>query len=274
MNTLVDEKCPCVTVLIPVLNGEKFIENSLRSIVGQKHVHEVIVVDNGSTDNTLMLIQNFSSQFDGVKIIVERRPGIVNALNAGLRECKSTYLARLDADDQMKPTRIEKQVDFMKFKLDAVVVGTQIDFVNEAGEFLSTSRYPISNSKIRFQLSYKNPIAHPSTMLRIDKLRLLGGYNKAFEGAEDLSLWCDLMSHGSLYNLQESLTSYRIHKDQATKKSGPYLAELKFRSQTKVFQKSKNAYLLIGALLNELKSFALKNLRLYLIIKSFLRMSQ
>lgn len=271
MNTLVDQECPCVTVLLPVLDGEEFIEKSLNSIVGQKHIYEVIIVDNGSSDKTPTMIRNFSAKFQGVKIISERNPGIVSALNAGLDECKSPFIARLDADDEMKPSRIEKQVDFMHLKSEVVVVGSQIDYIDEVGTFISKSHYPLNDSEIRFKLFYKNPIAHPSTLIRTDKLLSIGGYDKRYEGAEDLALWFSLLALGELHNLQESLTSYRIHKKQFTKTGGSYSAELRFRTQLAENMNSLSQHKIFGGFLNQCKCISIRYLKLFLKFKASIR---
>lgn len=115
-----------IDVLIPVYNASRTIVRSVESCITQKYLSNVIIVDDCSTDDTLMILKSNYGSNSNV-LIVERRSngGIVAALNAGLEHVKAEYVARLDADDVMMPNRLEMQLEFLKLR-DLDLVGSDM----------------------------------------------------------------------------------------------------------------------------------------------------
>jgi glycosyltransferase involved in cell wall biosynthesis len=211
---------------MPVLNGELFIEESIRSCLKQDHLNEIIVVDNGSQDSTAILVKKLSQVDVRVKLVKCELRGIANALNYGISVASGNFIARLDADDLMVVNRLSAQVDFMNSHSDCVMVGSQISLFSES-ENLGISNYPTSAKSISRFLSVRNPIAHPSVLIRKSAVEQSGGYNPMAEGAEDLDLWLRLSKKGNIYNLSSPFTRYRIHDNQVTKNVN--LANLEMR---------------------------------------------
>lgn len=221
-------KCPCVSVVIPVLDGELYIQESIRSCLNQEHLKELIVVDNGSNDSTPILVQELSRLDPRIKLVRCDERGIANALNFGIAVSSGNFIARLDADDLMMKGRLSAQVDFLKLHPDCVVVGSQISLFS-GSLTLGVSNYPTSAKSISRLLSVRNPIAHPSVMINRSVLEMSGGYNPLAEGAEDLDLWIRLLRSGTICNLPTPLTNYRIHEKQVTKNVNLAELELKVR---------------------------------------------
>ena len=109
-------------VIIPVLNGEKFIAETIDSLLEQTYLpDEIIVVDNGSTDNTLKVLEKYR---ESIIVITESKKAVSAARNTGIKYSKSELIAFMDSDDICKPTRIETQIKlFEKDSSMAMVFG-------------------------------------------------------------------------------------------------------------------------------------------------------
>lgn len=198
-----------VSVILPVYNGERFIEEAISSILTQTHSNlELIIINDGSTDRTLdLIVDNFDDE--RLKVFTTENQGIVGALNFGIEKARYQYIVRMDADDVSLPTRIECQLSYMiDNNLD--VVGCNIYTINEKGNSVGSVDYPESNNKILSALPFFNPICHPSVIIRKSLFDKEGGYLQGFEGAEDFELWCRLSKNYLFGNCQNYLLKYRL----------------------------------------------------------------
>lgn len=149
------------------------------------------------------------------RIIQSHIPGIVPALNLGLDNVSSKYVARMDEDDIMMTTRLEKQLRYLEDNHDVHAVGGQIILIDEDEGFLGIGRY---RKKIRLNekdLLMSSPLAHPATMYRLESVRSVGGYRDFLP--EDWDLWVRLREQGQIENLDESILKYRVHQNQLSR---------------------------------------------------------
>lgn len=218
-----------VTILIPNLNGGKFLEESIESACSQTYPCKVLVIDNGSSDSSIQILEKLRQKHKHLDFIIELKPGISAALNAGIEKVRTRYLARLDSDDLMVSTRIEEQLKVISQDPSVILVGSNLECIDASGNLLRVIKYPEENLHIKKQLHVKNPIAHPSVLVITDNVKLVGKYRSKFDGAEDLDLWLRLQELGDFYNIQRTLTKYRIHSDQSTKQNNFYKVELYVR---------------------------------------------
>ena len=202
-----------ITVLMPVYNGEKYLEESIDSVSGQTlSDFEIIIIDDGSTDNTRKIIE----EFDDPRIRYfknEKNLGIVDSLNRGIAEAKGKYVARQDADDISLPSRFEAQIKYLEKHPECVAVGSQMREIDKNGNFIGWRLVPLWHKDIE-TLSLKGrggQIPHPTAMCRTSALEKIGGYRKRYESAEDLDLFLRLAECGRLANLPNVLVYYRIH---------------------------------------------------------------
>src|SRR4051794_28992126 len=115
-----------VTVLMPVYNGERYIAAAIRSVLDQTFsAFELLIVNDGSTDETLEVIHSFADQ--RVKVIDQQKGGVAKALNTGLAYATGQYIARFDSDDICFPNRLAEQVKFLDYNSDHVVVGSDAE---------------------------------------------------------------------------------------------------------------------------------------------------
>ena len=211
---------PKVSVLLPLYNCEKTIAKTMDSLCSQTYKDfDVIAVDNNCSDSTMSIIDTYAD-----RLSIERFscliPGIVPALNTGLKYCNSKYVARIDGDDSWYPEKLDLQVKFLNKNPAVGVVGTQIDIFNSAGvaQQLGTMgekiKYPTDDNTIkRLLLMGQNPICHPSIIVLRDLLDFVGGYESFFHKAEDMHLWLKLLPHTKFANMSETLTRYTQRQD-------------------------------------------------------------
>jgi glycosyltransferase involved in cell wall biosynthesis len=218
-----------VTVLIPVLNGQEFIRDAMDSVLMQPEVTEVLVIDNGSNDDTIKILASYCLSDNRVKVLVCHERGVANALNFGLTQANGSLIARLDADDVMNSSRIHKQLQTMNSNSEIVLIASQITFIDSKGAVTGKSKYPIGEMGLFTNFLFRNPIAHPSVMFRKDIAISSGGYNPIYEGAEDLDLWLRMIQYGKFLVSPECLTFYRVHAKQVTVKNNLYTFEFRLR---------------------------------------------
>src|SRR5829696_8769351 len=110
---------PAITVLMPAFNAAAFIAEAIRSVLAQDFSDfELLIVDDGSTDDTAAIVQGFSDR--RIRLVDQPHRGIAAALNRGLYEARSPLIARFDADDICFPTRLRLQHEFLKQNPDVV----------------------------------------------------------------------------------------------------------------------------------------------------------
>ena len=197
-----------ISIVVPVKNCETTIERSIDSVLKQTYENfELIIINNNCTDNTIKLVKKFNDE--RIKIISCTTPGIVPALNTGLREATGDYIARQDGDDYWYPEKLKKQV-YVLDNSSADICGTQINVVDENYKIVDDSfRYPLKDKPIKsWLLTGKNAIAHPSVVFRKEVLLRVGGYDDSYPIAEDHHLWLRCIRWFNFFNLPEVLVDY------------------------------------------------------------------
>ena len=213
---------PVVSVILPTYNAESYIAEALGSLTGQTFQDfEVVIVDDGSNDNTIQIIE--SVEDIDIKLIQRNnQTGITSALNRGLREASGEYIARHDADDWSAPERFEKQVGALKPNQEVALLGTGAYLVDANGQKISQRRV-VSNPSLD-DLVQHNEFVHGSVMMRKAALESVGGYDEWFPTTEDYDLWLRLADEYEVRNIDEPLYYFRQHDDSLY---GSNLEELK-----------------------------------------------
>jgi hypothetical protein len=201
-------------VLLPVWNGEAFLEQAMESILRQTFSSfELIVIDDGSTDRTAAIAEEFASGDDRVRVLGRPHEGLSAALNAGIAAARGEYVARMDADDISLPDRLQKQVAYLDAHPACVALGTWIEVVDEAARPIGLKTFATTHDEISAALlRCVSPMAHPTVVARRDVLGAAGGYDARRYPSEDLDLWFRLADRGELANLGEALLQHRRHK--------------------------------------------------------------
>ncbi|MFK5892539.1 MAG: glycosyltransferase [Pseudomonadota bacterium] len=211
------DKMPLVSVLLPVFNGALTIKKSIESITSQTYPNlQIIIINDGSTDNTLDVIEKTSKNDSRFKIISRENKGLIHTLNEGLSIAAGKYIAREDADDYSHPDRIKKQVKYLENNPKTMVLGTNNILF---GHVNNKVHYPTDPDKSKAHLMFSPPVSHPSTMLRksffIDNNL---SYNLQYPHCEDYALWMNVIDcGGDISNLNEFLHFYREHENNISK---------------------------------------------------------
>ena len=203
-------KLPLISILMPTLNSERFLREAINSIVEQTYSNiELVVVDGGSTDSTLSILQEYADG-GGMKIIqTPPGKGMGHDLNVGLDNCSGSFIARMDADDVAFNWRIDAQYRFLCEYSDIDLVGSGAEVFWEAhGKF----RSPLWWDHIRDMYLVNNPFFHPTLMFRrgiVD--RGIMRYDETFAADEDYELWGRLINQITTANMDCETIKYRIH---------------------------------------------------------------
>jgi len=203
-----------VDILLPVFNGALTIEAAVDSLRAQTVAElRVIIVDDGSTDETPRLIAAMARRDKRIVILTKPNGGIVEALNLGLSRCEGTFVARQDADDVSDPGRLEAQIDYLARHQDCVAVSGAVRHVDGAGRSLGTiQRFAAPEGADPHWAPSREPyLSHPFLMVRRPAIHSLGGYRHV-HNSEDTDLYWRLGACGRLHNLAAPLGSYRMHQ--------------------------------------------------------------
>lgn len=192
-----------ISVVIPAYNAARFLPGCLASVFAQTlKPDEVIVVDDGSTDNTAQVAEQH-----GAKVIQRKNGGIGAARNTGVKNATGEWIALLDADDVWAPEKLARQA--AAIRPDTVLVYTGLRFFNDNGTLMvRRAAHPSSVAKL---LRYSNPICPSSALLSRQACLAAGGFNESIAACEDWDMWVRLTALGPFAAVEEPLTEYYVY---------------------------------------------------------------
>jgi len=217
-----------VTVIMPVLNGERYIRQALKSILEQSHTNlEVVVIDDGSTDDTAGAIKNLNDA--RICYQYQANEGISNAINKGLRLSKGELIAHCDADDLWDKHKLEFQVKHMNSNPDIILSGTWASIIDENGLLIGRHRHVCESDLIKLKLGFDNPFVHSSIIYRRCAAVSIGGYRSDADVAppEDYDFITRMAVIGKTENLKALLTAYRHHSHGISKREARLISRNK-----------------------------------------------
>lgn len=205
---------PKISVIVASYNGERFVEETILSVLGQSYRDlELIVLDDGSTDGTRAILRRLAHSDGRLRLIEKDNEGLIATLNRGIAEARGAYIARLDHDDIALPTRLQRQAAVLDDRPEVVAVGCLIQNVDATGRPKGKPR--IRNEQLRHAPGAFPPVQQwlygPTPMIRAEALRKVGGYRKQFLAAEDRDLCWRLGALGPMVRLPEVLVHHREH---------------------------------------------------------------
>jgi glycosyltransferase involved in cell wall biosynthesis len=206
-----------VDVLITVYNGEKFIAQAIESIQAQTiEDWRLIVVDDSSTDATPDILKSFANNDPRILVRKGAHKGIAAAATLGLTDVSAPLIARIDADDVAVPNRLETQRNYLLAHPQVVAVGSYVRLIDAQNRRLGLRKAPTDPIKIGITLKTRNCMCHPSSMIRTEALRRIGGYRVKFHNSLDYDLWLRLSEIGEISNQALELLLYRRHPSQVS----------------------------------------------------------
>jgi glycosyltransferase involved in cell wall biosynthesis len=203
-----------VTVIVPCYNGAAFLEEALRSAVAQSYPEvEIIVVDDGSTDNSPEIAQRFP-----VRYIRQENRGLSEARNAGIRASKGDYVVFLDADDRLMPQAIECGFRALESRPDcSIAVGDHI-FISTNGSFLGNS-YKVSRAGAHYEALLKSNFIEmiSSVLFRRSIFDEVGVFNANLAAAEDYDLYLRIARVRPICCHPMIVAEYRMHESNMSR---------------------------------------------------------
>lgn len=224
---------PEITILMPVRNGEKYIKESIDSILKQTFTDfELLIMDDESTDRTVEIIERYTDE--RIRLI-RRKHNFIQNLNEGLKLALGTYIARMDADDIMHTERIRIQLKRMKKNPDITVCGTWAKIFSDIGneKIVSHLGYEIIHKPVLELLKY-NMLLHPSVMIKKDFIFNHHIEYQNYPYVEDYKLWFDIAkAGGTLFVEPQELMMLRRSSTQVTviKKDEMSLGSIRLRKE-------------------------------------------
>jgi len=209
--------------LIPVHNGGSWLAEAVASAYAEcGPSDEVVVVNDGSTDNAVAQLQSRAR----LRVIHKSRSGLVAALEAGRAACLGTYIARLDADDRALPGRLACQLTALERDQTLAAVG------GKARLFIDKGKVPEGMAKYvawvnglkdpHRELLVESPMLHPAVTFRASAVEAIGGYRTG-DMPEDYDLWLRLVLAGyRIDNVRETVVEIRDHRERLTRTDSRY----------------------------------------------------
>lgn len=215
---------PKVSIIMPVLNGEKYIGEAVESILAQTYNdYELLVVNDGCTDSTCELLKNFAGRLDLKVIHHPVRQGITRSINDGIRAASGRFIAFLDHDDAWFPDFLQSQVTYLDEHPDVGMVHSDFQTVDAKGNVLEAS-VAASRKRKRVsghvfpQLFLDSFIVGNSVLIRRECFATIGLFDEDLRWA-DYHMWMRIAWHYKVDYVPKVLTKYRQHATQNTRET-------------------------------------------------------
>src|SRR3989339_1165003 len=258
---------PKVSVIISAFNHEKYVAESIKSIINQTFDNfELIVVDNGSSDSTYKILKGIKDP--RIRIFrIKKNVGFSHALNYVLKRTKGEYISLFSSDDISLPNKLAKQVKHLDNHLDVGAVFSQAQMIDEQGNTISKHYYyDVFNKTNRNRFQWLNYFFHngnclcfPSALIRKSLYKEIQFENESLTQLHDFDAWIRTCLKQNIYVSSEKLVKFRIRSDNMNagadtvenkirsifdfgKELKQFLKIKKFEKFTKIFPQSQKKY--------------------------------
>ena len=236
-------KCPKISVVMSVYNGEEYVRDAIDSILNQTYGNfEFIIINDGSKDGTFDILMEFLEQDNRIVIINQENIGLTKSLNRALRIIQTVseeikYITRIDADDLWCKEKLQKQIRFLDKNCQIGLVGSMYEEIDRNGNIICAQRIPFieADKDIRENIFKFNPFFHSSILFKKEIIDVLGYYNEEFEFAQDYEYWIRIMSQYEVANIPEVLAYRRYIPNMISVKSEKRQRFFAFKAKLKAF---------------------------------------
>ena len=262
-----------ISIVIPTYNQAEYLQEAIESVFSQTYKNtEIIIIDDGSTDNTLKVVNSFND--NKIIFIQQRNKGASSARNTGIKEANGEYIAFLDSDDLWLKDKLRKQIDFMRENQKVGLLGTGCFQVIDTNKMIYKKIFPHKNEILQKDLIKYNPFIQSSVMVRKNVFNDIGLYDEKFKESEDYDLWLRIAQKYKIANLKQALVTKKYSKAGLSKNKDSkqlYFA-LKARKNAisrKQYPKSYYIYILKSWIFMKMPFFIRRIVRKRLLNKKF-----
>ncbi len=251
---------PVISVVIPVYNGEKTIQTTIKSVLSQTFQDwELIIIDDGSQDKTLDIINKI--QDPRIKIFSYPNAGLAASRNRGFSHSIGEFIAFLDADDLWTPDKLEAQLKALQDNPQAAVAYSWCDCIDESGKFLRTSSHSNANGDVYAKLLLTDFLDNGSNpLIRRQALAEVGEFDESLPAAEDWDMWLRLAARYHFISVPAPQILYRVSFTSMTTNVERQEVEMRKVIERAFSQAPKS--------LQYLKRYSLGNIYKYLTFKA------
>ncbi|MCD6162696.1 MAG: glycosyltransferase family 2 protein [candidate division Zixibacteria bacterium] len=210
---------PKVSVIIPVYNSTGFIDEALQSVFAQTFKdYEIIIINDGSTDNTKQVIEKYS---DKIRYFYQENRGPAAARNNGIKKAKGEYIAFIDSDDIWHPEKLKMQVSILDSNQNIGMVFTENSLFDENGVYESSlgKRKRLMHGNLAENIFLYSYVATPTVMIRREVFDNIGLFEESIKMAEDDNMWIRIASNYRVELIYQSLVSVRDHPNRMTRQN-------------------------------------------------------
>lgn len=216
---------PLVSIVIPVYNGSNYVREAIDSALAQTYKNiEIIIVNDGSTDNTEELIKSYKDK--RIRYFKKENGGVSTALNLGIKKMRGEYFSWLSHDDLYYPNKIEKQISILiedcEEKKEKTILYSNYSLINENSEKISDLKFEKNNfiEKLNYPFyPLLNGLINGCTLLIPKKcFNEVGYFDPKLRATQDYDLWFKMFPKYELFFIKDNLVKTRIHSEQSTKK--------------------------------------------------------
>jgi glycosyltransferase involved in cell wall biosynthesis len=210
-----------ISIAMPAYNAGQFIAQAIESVLAQSwRDFDLIVVNDGSTDNTLEIVEEYAAQDARVRVYTQSNQGTAAALNRGIDLAAGEWVFIMHADDLMRPNRLKSQHEFIAEHPELAVASSLVRYIDSKNRVIGKDNSKLFTHESVDMLVSANELigfSHPAVALRKSAVLEVGGYRQAFWPAEDIDLWNRLVEKGYKVLVQpEYLLDYRLHGNSAS----------------------------------------------------------
>lgn len=251
---------PKISVIIPVYNGEKTIQETINSVLKQTFFDfELIIINDGSQDATLEKASDISDP--RIKLFSYPNQGLAASRNRGMALASGEFISFLDADDLWTPEKLEAQLNALQNNPQAVLAYSWTDYIDEQGQFLYSGKRPTATDEAYTQLLVSDFLENGSNaLIRRQALMKIGSsFDETLTAGEDWDMWLRLAAHQSFAVVRSPQILYRV----STTSMSVNVA----RQETECLKVIERAFAQAPQSLQHLKKQSLSHLYTYLLFK-------
>ncbi len=204
-----------VSVVIPCYNQAHFVDQAIESVLAQTHPAEIIVVDDGSRDNTAEV----AARYPAVYCVRQENRGLGGARNTGFRASKGEYVMFLDADDRLLPDAIAAHLACFAAHPEAGFVVGDIDNIDASGSYLYSPRWPLLQGNVYEDVLKVNHVANTiAVMFRRSVIEQVGGFKMSCSPSEDVELLLQAARLFPSAHHRTTVAEYRRYPDSLSRR--------------------------------------------------------